>query len=120
MAVILVLDDEKDACRLMKRVLGRLGHEVQVFTRSDEARRWLEDHEADLALLDIKLREDNGLSILRWIRTKYPRTKVIMITGYPSAETTREASALGIEEYLVKPFEIGELELSVKKALEAH
>ncbi|MBC7358531.1 MAG: response regulator [Desulfacinum sp.] len=117
MALILVLDDEKDACRLMQRVLSALGHRVQVFSRSAEARAWLEDNEPDLALLDIKLREDNGLSVLRLLRSRWPAAKVIMITGFPSAETAREATRLGIEDYLVKPVEIEELEYRVNKAL---
>ncbi|WP_084057199.1 response regulator [Desulfacinum hydrothermale] len=117
MARILVLDDEKDACRLMQRVLSAMGHQVLVFTGSAEARAWLEDNEPDLALLDIKLREDNGLSVLRLLRSRWPAAKVIMITGFPSAETAREATRLGIEDYLVKPVEIEDLEYRVNSAL---
>lgn len=117
MALIMVLDDERDACRLMRRILSRLGHQVQVFCRADEARRWLETSQPDLALLDIKLKEDNGLSILKFLRAHRPAVKVIMITGYPSAETTREALRLGVEDCLIKPVEIEDLESSVDKAL---
>lgn len=117
MALIMVLDDEKDACRLMLRILTRLGHEVQGFCRADEARRWLETAEPDLALLDIKLREENGLSVLKFIRAHRPAVKVIMITGYPSAESAQEAVRLGVEDYLIKPVEIEDLESRVNKAL---
>lgn len=117
MALIMVLDDERDACRLMRRILSRLGHQVQVFCRADEARRWLETSQPDLALLDIKLKEDNGLSILKFLRAHRPAVKVIMITGYPSAETTREALRLGVEDCLIKPVEIEELESRVDKVL---
>lgn len=117
MALIMVLDDEKDACRLMLRILTRLGHEVQVFCRADEARQWLETREPDLALLDIKLKEDNGLCFLKFLRTRWPAVKVIMITGYPSSETAQEAARLGIEDYLIKPLEIEDLESRVDKAL---
>lgn len=117
MALIMVLDDERDACRLMQRILTKLGHDVQVFCRADDARLWLEDHEPDLALLDIKLKDDDGLSVLEFLRAHWPAAKVIMITGYPSAETARQATLLGIEDYLIKPVEIAELEDRVGKAL---
>lgn len=117
MALIMVLDDEKDACRLMLRILTRLGHHVQVFSRAEEARMWLETSEPDLALLDIKLKGDNGLSILKFIRAHRPGVKVLMITGYPSSETAQEAVRLGIEGYLIKPVEIEDLESRVAELL---
>lgn len=118
MALIMVVDDEKDACRLMQRVLAGLGHEVHAFCQADSARRWLEDHEPDLVLLDIKLKDDDGLSILRLLRPHRPAVKVIIITGFPSAETAQEARRLGIEDYLVKPVELEELEHRVNMVLE--
>ncbi|MGQ9668895.1 MAG: response regulator [Desulfosoma sp.] len=118
MALIMVVDDEKDACRLMLRVLARLGHEVHAFYEVKSASRWLEDHEPDLVLLDIKLKDDDGLSILRLLRPHRPAVKVIVITGFPSAETAQEARRLGIEDYLVKPVELEDLEYSVNMALE--
>ena len=117
MALIMVLDDERDACRLMLRILSRLGHRVQVFCRADEARRWLETAQPDLALLDIKLKEENGLSVLKFLRAHRPAVKVIMITGYPSAETSQEALRLGVDDYLIKPVEIEDLESRVDKVL---
>lgn len=117
MALIMVVDDEKDACRLMQRVLARLGHEVHAFYEVKSARRWLEDHEPDLVLLDIKLKDDDGLSILRLLRPHRPAVKVIVVTGFPSAETAQEARRLGIEDYLVKPVELEDLEYHVNMAL---
>ncbi len=107
-----------DAGRLMLRILTRLGHDVRVFCRADEARQWLKTSEPDLALLDIKLKEDNGLSFLKFLRAQWPAVKVIMVTGYPSSETAQEAVRLGIEDYLIKPLEIEDLESRVRKALE--
>lgn len=117
MALIMVVDNERDACRLMQRVLARLGHEVRVFFEAKTARRWLEHHEPDLLILDIKLKDDDGLSILRLLRPHRPAVKVIVITGFPSVETAHEARRLGIEDYLVKPVELEELEYHVNMAL---
>jgi DNA-binding response OmpR family regulator len=117
MAHILVLDDEQDACSLMARVLSALGHEVQVFTDYLPVLDWLELHTPDLALIDIKLRRGSGLKVLEFIRIHLPQTKVMMITGSPSAETSRKADQLGIDDYLVKPIDIDELERRLNDTL---
>jgi DNA-binding NtrC family response regulator len=117
MAIILMLDDELDACNLVKRVLSASGHEVHAFTSATKALDWLETHTPDLAILDIKLREASGVHVLQFIREYQPRAKALMITGYPTAETAQRACELGIIDYLVKPLEIDELESCVNKAL---
>ncbi|MDY6910166.1 MAG: response regulator [Thermodesulfobacteriota bacterium] len=117
MATILVIDDERDACTLIRRVLTALGHETHVFTDHDAALKWLEGNPVDLVLLDIKLQHVDGISVLETIRKRQPDIKVIMITGYPSVDTVKKALDLGIEDYLVKPIEIHELEERVSKAL---
>lgn len=117
MATILVIDDERDACTLIRRVLTALGHETHVFTDHDPALKWLEGNPVDLVLLDIKLQHVDGISVLETIRARQPDIKVIMITGYPSVDTVKKALDLGIEDYLVKPIEIHELEERVSKAL---
>jgi DNA-binding response OmpR family regulator len=117
MSLILVVDDELDACLLMQRVLSGSGHEVYALQDPREAMVWLQTHEPDLALLDIKLRGGDGISVLEHLRRSHTHTKVMMITGYPSVETASRALELGIDDYLVKPLEIDELEQRVNKAL---
>lgn len=117
MATILMLDDERDACNLVQRVLSASGHEVHAFTSAKNALDWLKAHSPDLAILDIKLRETSGVQVLEFIRENQPQAKALMITGYPTAETAQRACELGIIDYLVKPLEIDELESSVNEAL---
>jgi DNA-binding NtrC family response regulator len=117
MAIILMLDDEQDACSLVQRVLSASGHEVHAFTSANKALEWLKTHTPDLSILDIKLREASGVHVLEFIRKYQPEAKALMITGYPTAETARRACELGIIDYLVKPLEIDELESCVNKAL---
>ncbi len=118
MAIILMVDDEPDACQLMERLLSASGHEVHAFTDAEAATSWLGRHIPDLAILDIRLRGADGISVLEFIRNHRLHTKVMMITGYPSAETARKAAAFGADDYLVKPVEISELEDRVSRALE--
>jgi DNA-binding NtrC family response regulator len=117
MGLVLVLDDELDACRLMQRVISGLGHEVHAFTDHHEALAWVQSFKPDLAVIDVKLREASGLCVLKSIQQMLVSTKVIMITGCPSEETFEEAMRMGVEDYLSKPLEIADLEEMVSRAL---
>jgi len=117
MALIAVVDDEKDACGLMRRILSAMGHQVEAFTAAGETISWLKGHIPDLILLDIRLRDCQGLQFLEFLRQSHPGVKVMVVTGSPSFETAERALALGAEDYLVKPLEIADLEERVNKAL---
>jgi DNA-binding response OmpR family regulator len=118
MAVILVVDDEEDACRLLERLLGHSGHTVRAFTEAAAARAWLVAHAPDLAILDLKLKDDDGLAFLAGIRREQPQTKVLVITGQPSADSARRALELGADDFLCKPLDIGDLEARVQQLLD--
>ena len=117
MALIFMLDNERDACRLVERILIASGHEVQAFTDESDALGWLQTNRPQLALLDIKLNGTNVFGVLKYIRDRRPEIKVMIITGSPSVESARKATELGIEDCLVKPVEIAELEEHVNRAL---
>ena len=119
MANILVLDDVLDAVNLIRKILRRKGHEVFTFTEEEEAITFAASHSVDLAILDIKLKKMSGTEVLQELKKKNPGIHVIMLTGYPSLETAREALSLGAEEYCVKPIEKEELEGKVEAILGA-
>ncbi|MBM9604996.1 response regulator [Desulfopila inferna] len=110
MAEILALDDVLDAVILVKKILSRQGHNVRTFTEEDEAIDYVRDHHVDLAILDIKLKKMSGVQVLAEMIKIRPDIKVIMLTGYPTIETAREAMELGAGEYCVKPIDKKELE----------
>lgn len=117
MGLVAVLDDEMDACRLMQRIIGAMGHEVHTFTDHHEALGWIRGRKPDLAVIDIKLRGASGLSVLRSIQQMLFSTKVIMITGCPTEEAVGQAMKMGVEDCLTKPLEIADLEELVNRAL---
>lgn len=117
MAEILVLDDVLDAVVLVKKVLTRLGHNVMTFTEEQEAIDYVEKHQVDLAILDIKLKKMSGIQVLEEIKKLKPEMKAIMLTGYPTIETARTAIELGAGEYCVKPIDISELKEKVDVVL---
>ncbi|EPR43385.1 response regulator receiver protein [Desulfovibrio sp. X2] len=118
MARIIVLDDVLDAGVMIKRILSRKGHDVEPFTEEEDALAYVRAHKVDVAILDIKLKKMSGVDVLEELKKLSPATRVIMLTGYPTLETAREAQQLGAFEYCVKPIDKDELEEKVAIALE--
>lgn len=118
MGHILVLDDVMDACVMIKRILERKGHQVAVFADEEEALAYIRSQAVDVAILDIRLKKMSGVDVLEEIKKISPQTRVIMLTGYPTLETARQAREWGAFEYCIKPIDKEELEEKVASALE--
>jgi DNA-binding NtrC family response regulator len=117
MGQILVLDDVLDAAVLIKRILERKGHQVAVFTDEEEALAYVRSHSVNVAILDIRLKKMSGVDVLEELKKISPQTQVIMLTGYPTLETARQAQEWGAFDYCVKPIDKDELEEKVASAL---
>ncbi len=117
MAEILALDDVLDAVILVKKILTKQGHTVHPFTDEEEAINYAGKNHVDLAILDIKLKKMSGIQVLEQMKKNSPKLKVIMLTGYPTIETAREAIELGAGEYCIKPIDKTELEEKVAEIL---
>lgn len=117
MANIIVVDDISDAGMLVKRILERKGHSVTAFTEEEDALGHVKNNDVSLAILDIKLKKMTGVELLEELKKVNPGLKVIMLTGYPTLETAREALRLGAQEYCVKPINKDELESKVAEIL---
>ena len=119
MAEILALDDVQDATVLIGKILSKKGHNVHTFTEEDEAIEFAKKNRIDLAILDIKLKKLSGVEVLAMLKEHSPDMHAIMLTGYPTVETAREAISLGADEYCVKPIDRDELEEKVEKVLQS-
>ncbi len=119
MAVIIALDDVQDATVLIGKILSKKGHTVHSFTEEDKAIAFAKENKVDLAILDIKLEKMSGVEVLGFLKEIQPTMKAIMLTGYPTVETAREAISLGADEYCVKPIDRDELEDKVEKVLKS-
>lgn len=117
MAEILTLDDVQDATVLVGKILKKKGHTVHTFTDEDEAVAHARSQPVALAILDIKLKRMSGIEVLALLKEINPSMRAIMLTGYPTMETAREAMGLGADEYCVKPIDRAELEEKVEKVL---
>jgi DNA-binding NtrC family response regulator len=116
---ILVLDDVLDVGIMIKHILGRKGHQVAVFTEEQEALEHFRNHNVDVAILDIRLKKMSGMAVLEEIRRISPCTRVIILTGYPTVDTLRQAQQLAAFDYCVKPIDKADLEEKVARALES-
>ena len=119
MATVLVLDDVFDAVNLVKRVLEAAGHEVFGFTNEKDALGFIKENQVDLAILDIKLKQKTGVEVLAEIKNSAPATRAIMLTAYPTVETTQESFKFGASEYCVKPIDNDVLEETVDRVLKS-
>ncbi len=115
---ILVIDDEPNVIRLCQQTLGKEGFAVQGAISGEEGLRLLEEGDFDLALLDIKLPDCNGLDILSTIQEVDPEVAVIIITGHATMEVAIGALKSGAQDFLLKPFTPEEIVNSVHKVLE--
>lgn len=112
---ILIIDDEEVIRKSVSRALAEGGIKSVSASSGPEALEILKDQQFDLALLDIKMPEMDGVSVLKELRSTHPELKVIMITGYPTIDTAVDCMRLGASDYLVKPFQLHDLEASIKK-----
>jgi two-component system response regulator AtoC len=116
---ILIVDDDEVMCRTLSDVLEKMSYEVTTVQTGEDALYPLQEGIFDLILLDIKLPDMNGLSVLKKIRKIDSDPFVVMMTAYADVKTAVAAMKAGAYDYINKPFEIEELKLTIKKALEA-
>jgi DNA-binding NtrC family response regulator len=116
---ILVVDDEKLIRWSLKERLTREGHAVTEAEDGKSAAAALDAELPDLVLLDMKLPDTDGLTILRSVTERAPQLPVIIITAYSTVDTAVEAMRVGAYDYISKPFDMDELTITVKRALEA-
>lgn len=119
---ILIVEDEKVIQALCKRILIKMKYELVFAGGAQEASaRIQESDDLDLLVTDMMLPDGDGIGVILRFREKYPRTKVLIITGSPTPESTLEPlKEMGFskEDVLCKPFEIKEFESAVRKCLE--
>ena len=102
-AKILVVDDDEVVRRSYLRSLAGAHCNVEVVWNGTEALRVMEQHPFDVILLDLRMPGMDGMSVLKTIKDRWPESEVVIITGYPTVETAKEAVQLGAYDYLAKP-----------------
>jgi len=117
-AKLLIAEDEKTQRDLLEGFLKKEGFSVEAVANGREALQMLEADFFDLALLDYKMPELDGLQALREIRKLYPDFPVVMMTAYGTVETAVASMKEGALDYLTKPIDLDELLLMLQKVIE--
>jgi DNA-binding NtrC family response regulator len=118
MRSVLVIDDDPLIRRTLSGHLSKQGFDVQLAEEGEEGIRKFRESNPDVVLLDVRLPDIDGLEVLRQIRDLNKKTYVLMMTAYDDMKTTVEAVKLGAFEYLVKPLNYIDLDLTVAKAFQ--
>ena len=116
---VLLLDDEPIVGRRLKPALAKIGCEVEVFEDPEEALARLAQNEFDVVVTDIRMDQIDGMQVLDFVRERWPRSKVIMITGYAMMSLAREAMEKGAFDFIAKPFKPNDLRKVIAKAAKA-
>src|SRR5512135_3047521 len=101
---ILIVDDELVVIKSAERVLKGEGYDVEGALGGREAIMKLGQGNYDLVFTDLKMPEVDGITLIKWIKKTKPDVGIVIITGYPSQDTIKEALELGIIDYVPKPF----------------
>jgi len=106
---ILVVDDEPELRSLLSEYFGRHGFAVRTAHDALAARAAIAESLPDLAILDINMPGENGLSLARWLRDAHPRVGLMMLTTAGESVDRVVGLELGADDYIPKPFEMREL-----------
>ncbi len=115
---ILVVDDEQSMRELLAIMLKKEGFDVVTAESRAVAAAVLGQGPVGMVITDVKLPDGDGIEILRHVKAASPETVVIVMTAYGSTETAVAALKLGAHDYLQKPFDVDELKIVVRNALE--
>ena len=115
---VLVVDDEPKLCDLLSSALSQ--NDVQVFTAGNglQALAILEQQDIDLVISDWRMPGMDGPQLLAEVKQRYPQLPVIVMTAYSTVKNAVQSMRNGAYDYIAKPFDIDELDITVNKALQ--
>jgi two-component system response regulator AtoC len=117
--VLLVVDDDQVARELLAETLAREGYRVRVAGGGEEALRLAGAEPFDMALVDLRMPDLDGLGVLKQLAMIQPDLPVVILTAFATIETAIEAVNAGAFDYLSKPFRMEEIKIVVRRTLDA-
>ena len=112
---ILLVDDEDHLQEVLGLLLELDGHQVTTAFSGEQALEHAKEKKFDLVITDYKMPGMNGMDVVRSIKKENPDTSVVMITGYPTEDTEKEAQKLGVDEYVAKPFHMDKMREIIRR-----
>src|ERR1700734_2644390 len=118
MKKILIIDDEVNVSLLLSKFLTRNGFDVTTASTGTSGMEYLKTRNFNLVLCDFRLEDTDGREMLKNIKTQYPKTGVIIITGYSDIKMAVELIKMGAYDYITKPLYPDEILNTINKAIE--
>lgn len=118
MEKILVVDDEQSLREVLSIMLKRAGYAVTIAMDGEDAVELLQKEIFDLVITDLRMPKVDGMEVLKAVKSASPETVVLIITAFASADSAVEAMKQGAYDYLTKPFQVDEVQLIIRNALE--
>jgi len=115
---LVIVDDEASVRKMLQIAFSRLGHRVETFADAGSALDFLEANPADVVITDLRMHGLSGMDFLKKVKQKWTEIEVIMITAHGTIENAIDAVRAGAFDFVQKPFEIAELELTVARAID--
>lgn len=110
----LIVDDEWRLARNLARFLERRGYETRAVASVTDANAVITERRPDLALIDLKLPDFNGIELCRMLNARYPDTPLVVMSARVDEADRADLAAVGVQHYLTKPFALEELKRTVE------
>ena len=117
MLSILIIEDDITFSLMLKTWLGKKGFVVESASLIQEAKRKIADTKFDLIISDLRLPDDDGIDLLKWLKEKGLSIPLIIMTGYAEIQTAVQAMKLGAADYIAKPLNPDELLGKIRELL---
>ena len=118
MEKILVVDDERGLREVLSIMLRRAGYVVTEASDGEEAIGHIGKEIFDLVITDLRMPKADGMAVLKAVKSSAPETVVLVITAFATADSAVDAMKQGAYDYLTKPFQVDEVQLIIRNALE--
>jgi len=116
-ARILIVDDDENIRKVLKTILEEEGYAVDEAENAKKAIEKSRRHVYNLALIDIRLPDMEGIELLTKMKDTVPKMRKIIITGYPTLQNAIEAVNRGADAYILKPFDMEKVLATIKEQL---
>lgn len=114
---ILLVDDDANVLAVISDLLKSTGYAVYEASDAQEATRVVKEEFIDLVLIDLRMPGTDGIDLMLSLKKMKPHLRVIIYSGYPSMNTAIDALKKGADDYIPKPFKLGELSTKIKELL---
>ena len=115
---ILIVDDDAASLASLGEAMPLEGYQVTLAGNGEDATQLAREREFDVVITDLRMRNVDGLQVLRTFKSLRPETVLIVMTGFASMETVVDAMSAGAYDYISKPFRLDQMRLKVRQSLQ--